>query len=263
MEFELIYDPDLGKEVVELAVTTTPEFMGERKTYQEECRLTYALSGSLIRVSTNIFMGSDIDEGLVRSARGLTPFMMAALSYAGQNDKLVSEVAGDEAAATLMTQWGKNYAKYLGEIEEPTTMWRRVKIKETGQEAWVLELEPTRFVDDGPAIRGKHRIGRVEPGSGQALQISWEVAGNKRVFNYAVAHTTVYNPAGETPATSFTTFVDIPVMTGDGFTNQRLEREVKVPDRLDIGYVEGLFDPNSTAYQDAFDRIPVDIIKPV
>lgn len=162
MEFELIYDPDLGKEAVELAVTTTPEFMGERKTYQEECRLTYALSGSLIRVSTNIFMGSDIDEGLVRSARGLTPFMMAALSYAGQNNKLVSEVAGDEAAAT-----------------------------------------------------------------------------------------------------SFTTFVNIPVMTGDGFTNQRLEREVKVPDRLDIGYVEGLFDPNSTAYQDAFDRIPVDIIKPV
>lgn len=259
MEFELVQDLDLGRDVVELTVTTTPEFRGERKTYQEECKLTYAMSGKLMRMSTNIFMGDDINEGLVRSAEGLTPFTMAALSYAGQQGNLVSEIAGPEAGATLMTQLGENYVKYLGEIEEPTIVWRRVRVKETGQEVWVLELEPTRYVDREFAIRGKHRIGRVEPGSGQVLQISWEVAGNKRVFNYTVA----YGPTGELPVISFTTFVDIPVMTEDGFAIQRLAREVRVPDKLDIGLVEDLFDPNSSAYQDAFDKIPVDIIKPV
>jgi len=231
-------------------IEATPNLPGSRKSYQDEGEAAYNQNGDLIGLTTHVFWGHDYAEELLAMADRLDWSQMSAILAASNQSRLVSEMLGTEAGASIMRQLAEASIAYALQTEEPHVGFTKGRFG-----SWDVKLLPSPEELGGEGrIRNTHNLGSVRPSSDERVSVRW----GDNILKYGVRESKKHG----IDVLSFVTSLEQTVMTKQGFVPLVFEREIYVPKKVSGEGLDGLFELPDTRYLSIRSWFPVGVKRP-
>ncbi len=232
-------------------IEATSNLPGARRSYQDEGEATYDQNGDLTGLTTHVFWGHDYAEELTAMADRLDWSRMSAILAATNQSRLVSQMLGTEAGASIMRQLAEASIAYALQTEEPHVGFTKGRFG-----SWDVKLlpSPEELGEEG-RIRNVHDLGSVRPGSDERVPVRW----GDNVLQYGVRESKEHG----IDVLSFVTSLEQTAITEQGFVPLVFEREIYVPKKVSGERLDGLFEPHDTRYLSIRSWFPVGVKRPL